>query len=503
MSTVNEHKSGLKLELSGISKSFPGVKVLSGVNLTFYPGKVNALMGENGAGKSTLLKILTGIYSDYEGQIFMDDKAVTFTSLKDAKLAGIAMIHQELSLITQLTVSENLFLGQEINDAWSLPNKKKMGEVAQALLDKLGLKFSVDTLVSQLSVGEQQMLEIARVLLTDARIILMDEPTSALSDKEILRLHEVIRQLTIEGKTIVYISHKMDELFRIADNYVVLRDGVVTGQGKMTEISEEALIRMMVGRDIVVNKKINSSAQSQSALIVNNLFMAHPTIKGKLRLDHINLEVKKGEIVGIFGLMGAGRSELLHCIFGAYKSSASIAINGKSVVIKSPREAIANGLAFVTEDRKEEGLVLDLPLTSNINLTKSDGSWVVNEAKELALSNDFIQKLGIKTPSAQQLCKNLSGGNQQKVVLSKWLATEPDVLMLDEPTRGIDLNAKNDIYELIKSLADSGMSILMASSEIPELLAICDRILVMSEGKITASFSADEANEDKLLKAAI
>ena len=234
MSTVNEHKSGLKLELSGISKSFPGVKVLSGVNLTFYPGKVNALMGENGAGKSTLLKILTGIYSDYEGQIFMDDKAVTFTSLKDAKLAGIAMIHQELSLITQLTVSENLFLGQEINDAWSLPNKKKMGEVAQALLDKLGLKFSVDTLVSQLSVGEQQMLEIARVLLTDARIILMDEPTSALSDKEILRLHEVIRQLTIEGKTIVYISHKMDELFRIADNYVVLRDGVVTGQGKMT-----------------------------------------------------------------------------------------------------------------------------------------------------------------------------------------------------------------------------------------------------------------------------
>lgn len=494
---------GKKLALKSITKSFPGVKVLSGVNLSFFPGKVNALLGENGAGKSTLLKILTGIYTDYEGQIFINDKPISFNQIQDARLAGIAMIHQELSLVPAMSVCENLFLGQEIKNSWGFPDKQQMRAITKTQLAALGLEVAPEKHVNTLSVGEQQLLEIARVLLSDASIILMDEPTSALSEKEVTRLHEVMQKLCKEGKTIVYISHKMDELFQIADHYTVLRDGVVTGAGLMAEVTEAELIRMMVGRDVIIQKKIKKNKEEQVFFSVRNLVMKHATIPGQLRLDKVNLDIGRGEILGIFGLMGAGRSELLHGIFGSLPCSCETFIEGKKVEIGNPRSAIKNGLAFVTEDRKEEGLVLGLSVADNVNLTTGGSKWIRDSKSESSVTRHYIESLAIKTPNQEQLCKNLSGGNQQKVVLAKWLVKNPSLLLLDEPTRGIDIKAKNEIYKLIKKLADKGISILLVSSEIPEILAISDRILVMSNGKISAEFSCQEANEDKLLKAAI
>lgn len=493
------------LQAINISKSFPGVKALNGVNLSFYPSKVNAILGENGAGKSTLLKILTGVYTEYEGEIRLHESTVKFKTIKDAQKAGIAIIHQELNLIPTLSITENLFLGQEIYTKWGLLDSKKMNQKAEELLKKLQLNSSPTTLIQNLKVGEQQLIEIAKALLTDAQIILMDEPTSALSDKEIDNLHRIIHELKNEGKTIVYISHKMDELFRIADTYNVMRDGNSIDAGEMAQASEQDLIRKMVGREVKIEKKTATNFSNENVLEVKNLNLKHPHITNKDQLKDISFNVKKGEILGIFGLMGAGRTELLETIFGMNPASMTgeITIDNQTVSLKSPKDAIQCGIAFATEDRKTEGLILGMSISSNISLTTLQTTQLLNESQEKSVAHDYIKQLGIKTPSESQLCVNLSGGNQQKVVLAKWLSTNPKVLLLDEPTRGIDINAKNEIYELIKKLTHEGKSIVVVSSEILEILALSDRILVMSEGQIKATLLASEANEDILLKYAI
>lgn len=493
------------LEARNISKSFPGVKALDDVSLTFYPGQVNVILGENGAGKSTLLKILTGVYPQYEGDIRLDGEVVRFSSIREAQDAGIAIIHQELNLIPHLTISENLFLGRELHNALGLLDEAEMNRQTQAILGKLQLDISPQTRVRRLKVGEQQLVEIAKALLTNAAIILMDEPTSALSDAEINNLHRIIRELKQAGKTIVYISHKMEELFRIADQYTVLRDGVTAGNGAMEHTTEQALIRMMVGRDVQIEAKTLATSGEDAVLKVSDLQLRHPYVKKRLVLQDISFVLKKGEILGIFGLMGAGRTEMLETLFGLHpgRSDYQLEIEGRSFQFKSPQAAIRQGLAFVTEDRKSEGLVLGMDIVSNISLPTLNRTSILQGAREKNLARSYVDQLAIKTPSEHQLCRNLSGGNQQKVVLAKWLSTQPKILFMDEPTRGIDIKAKHELYELIKTLAGEGLSILLVSSEIPEILTLSDRILVMAEGRMTASFSAAEANEDQLLKAAL
>lgn len=493
------------LQAVNISKSFPGVKVLQGVNFNFYPGKVNAILGENGAGKSTLLKVLTGVYTDYEGEIILNGITLKFDGIKDAQAAGIGIIHQELNLIPHLSISENLFLGNELINRWGLLDSSEMEKQTKVLLAKLKLDFSPKTLVQNLKVGEQQLLEIARALLKNSQVILMDEPTSALTDSEIDNLHVIIEELKAEGKTIVYISHKMDELFRIAQHYTVLRDGVTVDAGEMSQATEKDLIKKMVGRDVLIVKKEQNKDVSEVSLSLKNIFLPHPVLKTRNLLDNISFDLHKGEILGVFGLMGAGRTELLQTIFGlnAKNTKGQIEVFGKSVKLKSPKDAIASGIAYVTEDRKTEGLVLNMNISTNIGLTTLKIGELLNFKKEKEMAQKYISEFSIKTPSEKQQCQNLSGGNQQKVVLSKWMATQPEILMLDEPTRGIDIKAKSEIYELIKKLANDGKSILLISSEIPEVLALSDRILVLSEGKISAEFNAEDADENKLLKAAI
>jgi ribose transport system ATP-binding protein len=486
-------------EAKNISKEFPGVKALSEVNLTFYPAKVNAILGENGAGKSTLLKILTGVYTQYEGEIRLNGASQKFKSVKDAQNAGIAIIHQELNLIPQLSITENLFLGQEITNTFGFLDTLKMRQKASELLAKIQLNVSPETLIENLKIGEQQLVEIAKTLLTNAQIILMDEPTSALSEHEIENLHRIIHELKQEGKTIVYISHKMDELFKIVDFYTVLRDGKLIDAGEMNQTTEQDLIRKMVGRE--VSDKLSGVRNLISDKFKNDtVILDVKDLKIKPSSHPLSFNLKKGEILGVFGLMGAGRTELLETIFGlnSLTSSKAIEIEGKSRQINSPKEAIKHGIAFVTEDRKAEGLILDMDISANISLTTLSEFGVLDDKKDKGLAQNYIKQLNIKTPSETQFCQNLSGGNQQKVVLAKWLATNPKILMLDEPTRGIDINAKNEIYQIVKQLADNQMSIILVSSEIPEILALSDRILVMAEGKIKAQFLAKDANEDKL-----
>ena len=493
------------LEVQNISKSFPGVKALDNVSLSFYPSKINAILGENGAGKSTLLKILTGVYTPDEGIIKLDGKEVRFRKITDAQEAGISIIHQELSLIPQLTISENLFLGREIRTPFGFLASEEMERQTRAALARVQLDLAPDTLVGKLKVGEQQLIEIARALMIDASVILMDEPTSALSDSEIENLHGIIRGLKREGKTIVYISHKMEELFRIVDHYVVLRDGNFMGAGSMDETDSSQLIQMMVGRDVQVQEKTTAETLGSDVLIIKDLMLRHPHTKERNVLRDISFSLRKREILGIFGLMGAGRTELLEAIFGLHpkNSSYTLIVDGQRTLFNSPQAAIAHGLAFVTEDRKEEGLVLGMDISSNISLPNISQTPLLKEKKEKNLARTYIGSLGIKTLSENQLCENLSGGNQQKVVLAKWLSTHPKILLMDEPTRGIDIKAKQEIYELMKQLVEDGLSIILVSSEIPEIMALTDRILVMSEGKLTAEFLTSQTNEHEILKAAL
>lgn len=496
------------LKVDKITKRFPGVLALDGVSLTLEAGKITALIGENGAGKSTLMKVLSGIYQDYEGQIIFKDQVVRFQNPKDAQEQGIAIIHQELNLIPYLSITENIFLGRELITQYGTLDKRKMKLRTQELLNRLKLDVKPDALVAGLKVGQQQVVEIAKSLLTDSEVIIMDEPTSAITESEVEVLFEIIDDLKNQNKAIVYVSHKLDELFRIADNYVVLRDGKSVESGKMEGITQDLLIQKMVGRSIQVQRKATVENKEENLLSIKRLFLKHPVRPKEDLLKNISLSVKKGEIVGMFGLMGAGRTELLETIFGLhpFASTSEILIENTRVILNSPSDAIKAGLALVPEDRKRDGLVLGMDVKTNICLTTLpdlEERGFLSDLKESLLSKKYISELKIKTSSPAQQAKNLSGGNQQKIVLAKWLATKPKLLLLDEPTRGIDIHAKSEIYKLILGLADKGLGIIFVSSELPEILAVSDRVLVMAEGMITAEFSSKEATEDAILKAAI
>ena len=497
------------LVAKNITKRFSGVTALDNICMELHPGKVNAIIGENGAGKSTLMKIFSGVHTQYEGDITLNDKPVHFSSTKEAEAAGIAIIHQELNLVPYLTIAENIYLGSELTNTWGILDKKKMQEQTKKLLKRLNLDIHPDTKISSLKVGQQQLIEIAKALHVDAAIIIMDEPTSAISDKEVDNLFSIIAELRAQGKTIAYISHKLNELFQIADRFIVMRDGTTVNSGEMKNTNHDELIQMMTGRKILIQRNETASEKNKELLQLKNICLKNAVTRSTNILHNISLTLHSGEIIGIYGLMGAGRTELMETIFGLHPklSSGEIKVNDKPVKLKSASDAINAGIVLVPEDRKLQGLSISQAVRSNMSITilKQLERWgiMLNRKKEMELSKQYIQQLAIKTPSTETIVKNLSGGNQQKIVLAKWLAKKPKVLLLDEPTRGIDVNAKSEIYKLIKQLAAEGMGVVVASSELPEILALSDRVLVMCEGELTANIPISGATEATILKYAI
>jgi len=485
------------LEMKAISKSFPGVKVLDQVDFSLQRGEIHALMGENGAGKSTLMKILGGIYTKDSGSITLNESAVDIISPSMAQSLGVVIIHQELNLVPHLTVMENIFLGREFTYGKSkLINWRLMKEQATHYLSQLRLHIDPGMTVNELSVGQQQMVEIAKALSMNTKILVLDEPTAALTDREIEALFGVIASLKEKGVGMIYISHRMEEVFKICDRVTVMRDGHYIGTEHIAQTTMDNLVKMMVGREIKDRFPKMDIPLGEEKLTIKGLSQ-------KGRLHHISLSVKAGEIVGLAGLMGAGRTELAKAIFGVTPiDQGEILINGHPVSIKKPSEAIGAGIALITEDRKDEGLLLPLSVNDNLalpNLELLSSFGLMNRSKERELSESTIKKLSIKTPNMEQRVGSLSGGNQQKVVIGKWLATSPQVLILDEPTRGVDIGAKKEIYDLMNVLASQGVAILMISSELPEVLGMSDRILVMHEGKISGEFTREEATQEKIM----
>lgn len=496
------------LEASNVSKDFSGVYALRNVDLKIYAGKVNAIIGENGAGKSTLMKIISGIYPEYEGRILFRGEQVHFRTPREAGESGVNIIHQELNLVPNLTITENIFLGHELTNKLGLLDYPEMNKKAKELISLLELNVPPSTPVNQLRVGQQQLVEIARSLLFNSKVIIMDEPTSAISDHEVELLFRIINNLKKKGVAIVYISHKLDELFEIADNYFVLRDGSYIGSGSMKDSSKNELIRMMVGRELLEAEDRNKEIHEGELLKVESLSLQNPGSRLDYLVHNVSFTLRKGEILGISGLMGAGRTEVLESLFGLFPGyvSGKIFVEGKEIRIRSIKDAISAGIALVPEDRKLQGLILNMNTAKNTSLAHLDKVSkysIINRKKEAELSTYYIEKLKTQVSSPSLEVEKLSGGNQQKVVISKWLATHPKILLLDEPTRGIDVGAKGEIYSLIKELAAEGMGIVFVSSELPEILAIADNILVLSESKLTAKLSREEASEEVIMEAAL
>jgi ribose transport system ATP-binding protein len=496
------------IEAEKISKSFPGVLALNKVDLKVYAGKVNAVVGENGAGKSTLMNILSGVYTDYDGELLLNGQKVAFKSTTDARQVGISIIHQELQLVPHMSIAENIFLGREPLNRAGLIDHKLMEEKARALLGKLEFDTDVKQKISSLRVGQQQIVEIAKALSFDVRVLIMDEPTSALSESETNTLFKLIRSLTARGVAIVYITHKMDELTQLADYVTVLRDGRLISESAVKDISVDEIVKLMVGRDIKDFFVKKHHKKGEVKLKVEDVTLKKSGKDGKFLLKDISFAVKASEVLGIYGLMGAGRTELFETIFGLHtaRASGAIFIDGKQVRINNPDDAIKAGLAFIPEDRKSDGLVLEMAISKNISLAslgKILKNGLLNKTLEQKQSETYREKMDIKSYSSNQPVMKLSGGNQQKVVISKWLVTDPEILLLDEPTRGIDVNAKNEIYKLIDALALQGMAIVVASSELPEIMAISDRIITMCEGRLAGEFERREFTEEEILKAAL
>lgn len=494
-------------EAKQISKLFPGVKALDGVDLTLRAGRLTALLGENGAGKSTLMKILAGVQPPDEGELLVQGEPVHFTSPRDAQDHGIAMIHQELSLVPDLTVAENIFLGREPLRFETLIDYTELNCQATEWLKRLELDVSPTTPVRRLRVGQQQLVEIARALAGNVRILIMDEPTSAITERETEVLFRCIADLKKQGVAIVYITHRLEELEQIADDIVVMRDGCLIGTAEFGELSHDAMVRMMVGRDVKILSK-QSSSNNQPVLRADGISLSHPTRPGDYLVHEVDMHVCKGEVLGIFGLMGAGRTELLECLFGLHPtaSTGQVSMHDQSVRLRNPADAISHGLALVPEDRKQDGLVLSMSVGENASLASlkhAERFGFIDRGREREHTRRFVERFRVKTPSLREKIINLSGGNQQKVILAKWLATGPAVLMLDEPTRGIDIHAKNEIYSLINELTADGLAVIMVSSELPEVMAVSDRILVMCEGRATQSFDRSEATEENILQAAL
>ncbi len=486
------------LEMKGIVKSFGPVKALKGVDFDLRAGEVHALMGENGAGKSTLMKVLTGIHDANEGTIHYNGKQVAYSKPKEAMEDGIVIVHQELNMMNHLTVAQNIFIGREefrhnllIDDGASIKKAKK-------LFDLLKLDINPTEKVGNLTVGKQQMVEIAKALSMDAKVIVFDEPTAALTESEINELFVIIDDLRAKGVGIIYISHRMDEIARITDRVTVMRDGEYVGTVNTKETTKDEIIAMMVGRTIYEDPKAASAVADDAPVVleVKNL-NAGSSVKD------VSFQLRKGEILGFSGLMGAGRTEVARLLFGAdKKESGTIFVNGKEVTINSPQDAIREGIGYLSEDRKRFGCIVDMTIADNTvmtNLDKYIKGGLINDGEIVKVSDEFVKQLRTKTPSSKQLVRNLSGGNQQKVVIAKWLEQNSDILIFDEPTRGIDVGAKSEIYTLMNDLVAQGKSIIMISSELTEILRMSDRIVVMCEGRKTGELDISQATQERIL----
>lgn len=499
--TLQQDKSLLKME--GISKSYSGVPALSNVRLEVKAGEVHALMGENGAGKSTLMKILSGIVSKDEGDVFLDGQRVEIKSPKGALDLGVSMIHQELNPVRAMTVAENIFLGKEPCYRFTgVVNRKKQREMTLELFREMDVSIDPDKKMSELSVAEMQLVEIVKAVSYRSRVIIMDEPTSAITGREVAKLFIIIQGLKAKGIAIIYISHKMDEIFRISDAITVLRDGQYIETRSAKELDHDTLVRLMVGRKISeMFPKREATAKAEVIFEVDGL-----TKQGLF--ENISFKVKKGEVFGIAGLMGAGRSEVMETVFGLRRADAGVVkVRGREVRIQSPADGIRHSIAFITEDRQMKGLNLKASVRDNISLVNlkdfSLFGQLLQFKKENQAADAEIEKLRIKTRHRNQIVRTLSGGNQQKVVLAKWLLTEPEIIILDEPTRGIDIGAKSEIYKIIAQLAEQGATVIMISSELEEILGLCDRVVVLYHGKITVEFERSAFNQENIIKAAM
>jgi D-xylose transport system ATP-binding protein len=496
------------LEMRDITKTFPGVRALDGVSFNLRAGEVHALCGENGAGKSTLMKVLGGVYpnGDYGGEIFIDESAQRFAGVQDSEAAGVAMVFQELSLVQEMTVGENIFLGRE-------PRKcgvilwHQLYDRARKLLNDLHLPIDPHTSVRQLGIGQQQLVEIAKALSHDARILVLDEPTAALTGAEAETLFAILGRLRERGVGMIYISHKLDEVFRLSDRITVLRDGKTIGTYARGQISEPRVIALMVGRE--VDQLFPSAGHNLGEILLEarNITVLDPVVAGKKLVTDVSFSVRSGEVLGIAGLMGAGRSDLLMAIFGAHagRVSGEVHIRGQRTALNNPSDAINHGLAFVTEDRKRFGLVLDQTILNNMTLAslrRVSGRFVTHVDAEAAAARQTSRELNIKAPSILAIASTLSGGNQQKVVLGKWLLARPAILFLDEPTRGIDIGAKQEIYAQISELARMGLAIVLVSSELPEVLGLADRVLVLHEGRVNGEFTRATATPEAVMACA-
>ncbi len=486
----------MQIEMRGIDKSFGGNAVLKDAGFVLDPGEIHALMGENGAGKSTLMKILTGVYTRDAGTVIVDGKEVCYNNPQEAEKAGIVFIHQELNVLFDLTVEENMFLGKELTKSFGICDRQAMRQAVQKELDLLGVKINPAARMDELSVGQQQMIEIAKALMVDAKVIIMDEPTAALTQSETEVLFKVVKSLREKGVSIVYISHRMEEIFELCDRISILRDGSYIGTKRIAETDMNDVVKMMIGREIGERYPSRDCEIGEVAFEVKDL-----CCQGVF--EHVNFQVRKGEVLGVSGLMGAGRTEIMQAIFGNMPHvTGQIFIEGKEVYNKTPQQAMENGIGFITEDRKVEGLMLEESIMKNIslaNLGRISLNGVLQSKVERELVESGIKELHIRCFGPQHECSNLSGGNQQKVVFAKWIYTGPKILILDEPTRGVDIGAKKEIYNIINNLASTGVAIIMVSSELPEVLGMSDRIMVVHEGHVTGILPKEKADQENIM----
>ena len=486
----------MNIEMTGIMKSFGTNQVLDNAGFFLRDGEVHALMGENGAGKSTLMKILTGVYTRDGGIVKVNGQEVNYSNPQEAEAAGIVFIYQELNVMFDLTVEENLFMGKEITKGFGICDKKAMRAKAEEVLERMGVSIPVDTVMSDLSVGQQQMIEICKALLVDAKVIIMDEPTAALTQSETAALFEVIENLRKRGVSIVYISHRMEEIFELCDRITVLRDGQYIDTCEIKDITMDDVVKMMIGREIGERYPSRNHSVGKTVFEVKGL-------SRKGAFNDVSFTVGAGEVLGVSGLMGAGRTEIMQAVFGYLPAdSGEILIDGQPVKIKNPMDAMKAGIGFITEDRKVEGLMLDKTIRENIalaNLGTISGSGVISKAREKSLISRGIEEFKIRCFGTEHECGNLSGGNQQKVVLAKWIYTEPKILILDEPTRGVDIGAKKEIYNVINDMARKGVAIIMVSSELPEILGMSDRVMVVREGDVRGILNIENASQESIM----